>query len=187
MTEAVILFEPLSIRITRETNHRLKLDEEARQLDYQYAPESETRLSVLITARGHFVTGVWTELDQGELYEFVDDTGKDLLCDGGGSGSTGVSPDSCVGLFDICGRTSPHANAREIYARGLIRISTAEATVIDKSDVVTVRKGSMASVAGFEFNIGEVKQSDYGDGELEVKLLRSAKEHQLRNVRSSLL
>jgi hypothetical protein len=177
-----ICFEPLTLTVARETSYARQLDERARQEAYQFAPEPDSRMSVLITATNLFVTGIWTDCDQGELYEFVDDTGKDLLSAGGGSVSSGVSPDSRAGLFAVSGRTSPHHRAKEIYARGRIRVSTAPAVSTDKSNVIQLRSGSSADVAGFNFNVGSVEPSEYGDGELEVKLLRSAAQHQLRNV-----
>ncbi len=144
--------------------------------------EAGVRLSVIVTATNRLVTGIWTDSGQSELFTLSDDTGRNLLQEGGGDSAVGPATDHKAGLFEIHGRVPPSATACQISASGRILLSTAEGAETHRSTVVEAKPGATAKVCGLEFMVVSVEQSEYGDGGLEIEFHRQANEQQLRDV-----
>lgn len=144
--------------------------------------EPGVRLFVIVTATKRLVTGIWTDSGQSELFTLSDDTGRDLLQEGGGDSAVGPATDHKGGLFEICGPVPPAATASRISACGRILISTAEGTETHRSAVVPAKAGATATVRGLKFTVGSVEKSEYGDSGLEIEFHRHAKEQELRGV-----
>jgi hypothetical protein len=114
--------------------------------------EAGVRLTVIAATDEGFITGIWNDSDQGELYSLSDDTGRDLLEQGGGSSDAGTSGDHKAAMFEVQGRIPPAPTASRITARGRILISTAPGTQPHKSAAIPAKEGARYSAATNRFS-----------------------------------
>ena len=137
---------------------------------------------MLVTAPGRFVTGLWTDSGQSEVYSFTDDTGQDLLEHGGGDSAVGAATDHKAAMFEIHGRRPPTDTAVRVSARGRVLVSTAAGVQAHRSASVAAKKGDRVKVAGFEFRVGSAETAGHDGPGMEIELSRSVKAHQLREI-----
>lgn len=140
------------------------------------------RLIVIVTTSEVYVTGIWSDSGQSELYSFKDDTGLDLLKGGGGVTALGISRDCKAAMFEISGQAPPAAAAARVLSSGRILVSTACAKRSFKSGNVAAKKDMKGSVGGFEFHVSLVVPPEDDESGLEIELRRNAQGQQLRDV-----
>ncbi len=140
------------------------------------------KLSVVVSTDDAFLTGIWTNSEYSELYEFRDNTGLDLLAEGGGESAVGVSNNFKSALFEISSYLCPSPTASRIEARGQLLVSTASGSNHSKSDAIFPKVGLSVSVAGFEFQIAKLGKPEYEEDGVEIEFHRSTQREKLRNV-----
>ena len=183
MSVSPFSFEPIALYVLynpfQPKLERLRPDE---FLHNPYDSEPHTRLEVLISSPADYITGLWTEAFESELKSFHDDTGFDLLTNGGGATGSGPSPEFSAATIDLSGNSAPAAAATRLIARGDLLISTASGITPIKSKPFELLEGVEIDVAGFVFRISEVDYRDDINGPAKVTFKRTTVESKMKDV-----
>ena len=111
--------------------------------------------------------------DKSALTSFTDDKGTNLLGKGFNQGIGGfpkVSEDGKAGMVEINGSGLPTRGAKEVRAKGTLKISLASTKKKLKSKPFAVKKGSKVTVGGIKFVLKKAGKPSFGDKPLPIQL-----------------